>query len=717
MLARKGFIQRGRRETHREGQSREESSPAQLSQLNTASSPQPCPRALCPRALCPRAPCPRALCPRALSVPCAQAPALLDGDSFAMVTKAEIMSPLLSEPLYHSVDSYQKLEDVMMTGTLVTASTDQPFYGEALEQFEHLSADTFTDISSGIDKSLLESYSNQNCRLPSISYTGRFSLEPASGNSSLWPEPLFSLVSGIVSMSASSSSQPISCSGQPSESTAIYSSPSTLTNSNSDMFTGQSEGFPSASNTIQYPPYSNTKNCNTSYQLPMIPDYLFSQQEDISMNTSDQKPFQTLEPRAQPSLIPLSTIKAIANQSSCPQSKNTNNYHSQLIKPSRLRKYPNRPSKTPPHERPYACPMETCDRRFSRSDELTRHIRIHTGQKPFQCRICMRNFSRSDHLTTHIRTHTGEKPFACEICGRKFARSDERKRHTKIHLRQKEKKADKALCISSCTTPPSITFPAPVTNTYPSAVVSTSFESAVTNTYPSAVVSTSFESPVTNTYPSAVVSTSFESAVTNTYPSAVVSTSFESAVTNTYPSAVVSTSFESPDTSTYPSAVVSTSFESPVTSTYPSAVVSTSFESPVTNTYPSAVVSTSFESPVTNTYPSAVVSTSFESPVTNTYPSAVVSTSFESPVTNTYPSAVVSTSFESPVTNTYPSAVVSTSFESPVTNTYPSAVVSTSFESPITNTYPSAVVNNTYPSVISPPSEMPSTLTPRTIEI
>uniref|UniRef100_A0A8D0DSN1 Early growth response 2 n=1 Tax=Salvator merianae TaxID=96440 RepID=A0A8D0DSN1_SALMN len=106
----------------------------------------------------------------------------------------------------------------------------------------------------------------------------------------------------------------------------------------------------------------------------------------------------------------------------------------------RPRKYPNRPSKTPVHERPYPCPAEGCDRRFSRSDELTRHIRIHTGHKPFQCRICMRNFSRSDHLTTHIRTHTGEKPFACDFCGRKFARSDERKRHTKIHLRQKERK-------------------------------------------------------------------------------------------------------------------------------------------------------------------------------------------------------------------------------------------------------------------------------------
>ncbi|KAM6475832.1 early growth response protein 1 [Liasis olivaceus] len=453
--------------------------------------------------------------------------------------------------------------------------------GEGGEQpFEHLAADTFPEISLNGEKPLAEtSYPNQTTRLPPITYTGRFSLEPASsggGSTPLWPEPLFSLVSGLVGMAnppttsaqSSSASSPIassaspspalSCSVQASDPSPIYSAAPTFPNpGGTDIFPEPaSQPFPSPSGaSLQFPPpaYPTAKS---GFQLPIIPDYLFPPQPppqpgELGLGAVEQKPF----PGPQPSLTPLSTIKAFATQSGgagTPQEPKSlsggGSYQAQLVRPSRMRKYPNRPSKTPPHERPYACPVESCDRRFSRSDELTRHIRIHTGQKPFQCRICMRNFSRSDHLTTHIRTHTGEKPFACDICGRKFARSDERKRHTKIHLRQKDKKADKGPAGPQAPSAPSPLAP------YSASTGSTSYPSPTATSFPSPVPAsysppaTSYSSPVTSAFPS--------------YPSPSVATSYASIASSTFQSQAGGSSFPSPGG-------LSSPFSSPVTSTLP----------------------------------------------------------------------------------------------------------------------------------------------------
>lgn len=49
------------------------------------------------------------------------------------------------------------------------------------------------------------------------------------------------------------------------------------------------------------------------------------------------------------------------------------------------------------------------------------------------CAFCMRRFWSAEDLRRHMRTHTGERPFSCDVCQRRFTLKHSMLRHRKKH--------------------------------------------------------------------------------------------------------------------------------------------------------------------------------------------------------------------------------------------------------------------------------------------
>ena len=87
---------------------------------------------------------------------------------------------------------------------------------------------------------------------------------------------------------------------------------------------------------------------------------------------------------------------------------------------------------------------DMCDELFYLTDELTKHKRIHSDIKPYECTVCHMSFVHRSSFKAHMQTVTHaeksgkspdllEKPHQCTLCEKAYLRKSHLMDHLAVH--------------------------------------------------------------------------------------------------------------------------------------------------------------------------------------------------------------------------------------------------------------------------------------------
>lgn len=81
------------------------------------------------------------------------------------------------------------------------------------------------------------------------------------------------------------------------------------------------------------------------------------------------------------------------------------------------------------------CTVNGCSKVFASRWSLTRHVRSHTGERPFHCGTCGKSFIQKCSLTRHEQIHLSSKVWVCPylLCAKKFKLKEYLDIHKRTH--------------------------------------------------------------------------------------------------------------------------------------------------------------------------------------------------------------------------------------------------------------------------------------------